>query len=76
MFTSDNATNIAARYTPNTVEASVHARTQVRIDLFTGAKPRRVLLDGREVTMSYDQTTATIATAVPAGEHSLKIELY
>ena len=76
MFTSDNPTNVAVKYATRTIEASIHAETQIRIELFTGTKPRRVFLDGREAAISHNPTAATIAVVIPRGEHQLMIELH
>jgi hypothetical protein len=76
MFASDNPTNVAVKYAAKTVEAALQAETQIRIELFTGAKPRRVLLDGREAVISHNPEEATLAMIVPRGEHKLMIELH
>jgi Heparinase II/III-like protein len=75
LLTSDTAASLAASYSENVIEAACGAAAPATLRLFTGAKPSRVLLDGREVAMSYNQADATISLTVSAGRHQLKIEL-
>ena len=75
LFASDNVASIAANYNANAVEVACHAASQSKIQLFVGAKPMRVLLDGREVSARYDRDGATISLTVPAGQRQLKIAL-
>ncbi len=75
LFASDNAASVAANYNANAVEVAYHAASQAEIQLFVGANPVRVLLDGREVNARYDRGDTTISLTVPAGQHQLKIAL-
>jgi hypothetical protein len=75
LFASDNAASVAANYNTSTVEVASYATSQVRLQLFVGGDPARVLLDGREVSARYDRDGATISLTVPAGEHQLKVAL-
>ena len=75
LFASDNAASVAANYNANAVEVAYHAASQAEIQLFVGANPVRVLLDGREVNARYDRGGTTISLTVPAGQHQLKIAL-
>jgi hypothetical protein len=75
LFTSEARVSFAANYHANAVEVACHATSQAKIQLFVGAEPVRVLLDGREVSARYDRDGATISLTVPAGQHQLKIAL-
>jgi hypothetical protein len=75
LLTSDTGVSLAASYGENVIEAACDAAAQTALQLFTGAKPSLVLLDGREVAISYNQTGATISLTVSAGQNQLKIEL-
>lgn len=75
VFTSDNAASVAVNYNANAIEAACSVAAQTKLQLFTGAKPLRVLLDGHEAPVNFDQAGATISLTVPAGQHQLKIEL-
>ena len=75
LFASDTAASIAASYTANSIEAALNSKGQMKIELFVGRAPRKVLVDGREAALNYNQTAATITLAVPSGEHRLKIDL-
>jgi hypothetical protein len=76
VFASDKAASVAANYTVDFIEAACSVAAQTKLQLFTGAKPSRVLLDGREALMSYNQAETTISLTVPSGQHQLKIELH
>jgi hypothetical protein len=75
MFTSDSSASIAMNYSTDAVVAACFVAARTKLQLFTSAKPARVLLNDREVATSYDPTEATISLTVPAGQHQLKIEL-
>jgi hypothetical protein len=75
LLASDTAISLAASYEENVIEAVCDAATATTLRLFTGAKPSRVLLDGREAPVSFNQADATISLTVPAGRRQLKIEL-
>lgn len=75
LFASDNRASAAANYSANAVEAAYHVANQAKIRLFVGARPLRVLLDGREISAGYNSTESTISLTVPAGQHQLKIAL-
>jgi hypothetical protein len=75
LFASDNRASAAANYSANAVEVAYHVANQAKIQLFVGARPLRVMLDGREVSAGYNSTEATISLTVPAGQHQLKIAL-
>ncbi len=75
LFTSDHVTSLAASYNENVIEAACDAMAQTTLQLFTGARPSRVLLDGREVAISFNQAEAMVSLIVPAGMHQLKLEL-
>jgi hypothetical protein len=72
---TDNAASIAANYNVNGVEVAYHSVRQAKLQLFVGANPVRVLIDGGEVSARYDRGGATISLAVPAGQHQMKITL-
>jgi hypothetical protein len=75
LLASDHAASLAASYGENLIEAACDAAVPTTLQLFTGAKPSRVLLDGREVATSYNRADATMSLTVSAGQHQLKIEL-
>ena len=75
LLASDHAASLAASYGENLIEAACDAAAPTTLQLFTGAKPSRVLLDGREVATSYNRADATMSLTVSAGQHQLKIEL-
>lgn len=75
LLASDTNASLAASYGENAIEAVCDAATRTTLQLFTGAKPSRVMLDGREAPVSFNQAAATISLTVPAGRRQLKIEL-
>ena len=75
MLASDRAVGLAANFSENVIEAVCDAATPVTLRLFTGAKPSRVLSEGREMAINYNQAEAMISLLVPAGRHQLKIVL-
>lgn len=75
LFMSDRAVSLAASYGENVIEAVCDVAAPTTLQLFTGAKPARVLLNGREAAMSFNQAQAMVALTVPAGRHQLKLEL-
>ncbi|MGH9767349.1 MAG: heparinase II/III domain-containing protein [Blastocatellia bacterium] len=75
MFASDAAVSLAASYSENVIEAVCDTATATALRLFTSARPSRVLIDGREAAMSFNQADAAISLTVPAGRRQLKIEL-
>jgi hypothetical protein len=75
LLTSDHAISLAASYGGNVIEAAYDAAAPTTVQLFTGARPTRVWLDGREMAMSYNQAEAMVSLMVPAGRRQLKLEL-
>lgn len=75
LLTSDHAIGLAANYSEKVIEVVCDTTAQMALQLFTGARPSRVLLDGREAATSFNQADATISLTVPAGRRQLKIEL-
>jgi hypothetical protein len=72
---SDRAVGFAASFSENVIGAACDAASPVTLRLFTGAKPSRALIDGREMAVSYNQAEAMISLIVPAGRHQLEIVL-
>src|SRR5436190_15720390 len=68
LFVTDNAVSVAANYNANEVEVVYHSASQAKLQLFVGANPVRVLLDGGEVSARYDREVATISLTMPAGQ--------
>lgn len=75
MFRTGGASDSARYQDYATVAAACYVVARTKLQLFTGAKPARVLLNDREVALSYDPAEATISLTAPAGQHQLKIEL-
>jgi hypothetical protein len=75
LFASDNPASVAANYQGNAVEVACYVSSEARIQLFVGAEPARVLLDGHELTAHYDRKSKGISLTVPAGRHQLRIAL-
>ena len=75
LMASDAAASLAARYGENIIEAVCDAAAPTTLQLFTGAKPLRVSLDGRELALNFNQTEAMVSLSVPAGRHQLRLEL-
>lgn len=73
LFASDNAASLAARYDANIIEAACTVTRPMKLQLFTGTDPTRVLLDGREVGAGFNQAEGTISINLSAGRHDLKI---
>jgi hypothetical protein len=74
-FASDNPASVAASYNAYNLDASFHLATAAKIRLFVGAKPMRVMIDGRETNANFNSSEGTITIGVPAGQHGLKIML-
>jgi len=75
LMTSDTSISLAASYGGKAIEAACDAAAQTTLQLFTGARPSRVLLNGREVAIRFDPAEAVVSLTVPAGRHQLKLEL-
>jgi Heparinase II/III-like protein/Domain of unknown function (DUF4962) len=75
LLTTNQAANLVAGYRESTIDVSYEVAAQTSLQLFTGARPLRVLLDDRELSMNFNQTEETISLTLPAGRHQLKIEL-
>jgi Heparinase II/III-like protein len=73
MFASDTTASLAASYSENAIEAACDSATSMTLQLFTGANPAQVLLDGREVKASFNRAEETISINLSAGRHDLKI---
>lgn len=75
LFSSDRVVSLAVSYGENLIEASADAAESATLRLYTGAKPGRVLIDGRELAVSFDQAEASVTLTLPAGRHRLRLEL-
>jgi hypothetical protein len=75
LFESDTAASLAANYSENVIEAACDAAAETTLQLFTGAKPSRVWLNGRDAAINFNRARATVSLIVPAGRHQLKIVL-
>jgi hypothetical protein len=73
MLASDRAVSLAANFGENVIEAACDAAAQITLQLFVGAKPIRILVDGREMAVSFNQMESMISLVVPEGRHQLKI---
>jgi len=75
IFSSENPASVAASYSANNIDVALYAQTAIKMQVFVGAAPVRVLIDGSEVSPSFNRTDGTISINVHAGEHDLKISL-
>jgi len=75
LFASDSAASVAANYNANAIDVACYSASQAKIQLFAGAKPVRVLLDGRELRAHYDRDSMALSLTMPAGQHQLRIAL-
>jgi hypothetical protein len=69
---------VAVNFSANETTAVCNAETMTKIALFVGGNPVRVLLDGKELSadaFSFSRAGGTLALAMPAGQHDLKITL-
>jgi hypothetical protein len=73
LFRSETAASLAASYSENAIEAACDLATPATLQLFTGANPTQVLLDGREVKTSFNRAEGTISINLSTGRHALKI---
>ena len=78
LFASEQPASVAVNFSANETTAVCNAETMTKIALFVGGNPVRVLLDGKELSadaFSFSRAGGTLALAMPAGQHDLKITL-
>ncbi len=76
LFSSESPTSVAVNFNANEIEVACNAETAVRVTLFVGKPPVRVLLDDKELSanaFSFNRTAGTISLDIPSGQHDLKI---
>jgi hypothetical protein len=71
LLSSDSPVDIAVRFAALEAEAIVNAAATVKLALFVGKNPSRVLLDNNQLVFNHNQ--GTISFTVPSGQHQLKI---
>ncbi len=73
LFSSENPASVATSYNANNIDVALYAATTTKMQIFVGANPVRVMIDGREVNANFNRADGTISINVPAGQHDLKI---
>jgi hypothetical protein len=74
LFSSDKPASFAAHFDAEKVQANVSVTNATQIRLFTGVRPVRVQLDGRELQpteTSYSRSEGMVSVRIPAGHHEL-----
>jgi hypothetical protein len=75
IFSSENPASVAVNYNDNHIDVALYAATATKMQIFVGANPVKLMIDGREANPAFSRIDGTISIKVPAGEHDLKIAL-
>jgi len=75
LFASETPASAAISYNANSIDVASYALNATKMQIFIGANPLRVMIDGRQVKANFKGGDGTISVNLPAGQHDLKIVL-